>query len=76
MKFKKEDIGKRVLLELDPEKNPIAKALGAKVYVEGRILELGDDYVKIETLPHFPSPLLHSHIKEIQYDNIKSYSLI
>lgn len=73
MKFKKEDIGKFVILELDPEKDTITKLLGASVVkVYGRVLDVTETYVKVKC--RAPHPLLPRTIKEIPYTEIKNYS--
>ena len=47
--FTADDIGKLVLLYIDPKKDSIAKALGAsRVEATGRILEITDDYVNLQ----------------------------
>jgi len=53
--FNKDDIGKKVLLELDVDKDPVAKALGAsKVTLSGTIVEAGETSIKIKAhLPNF-----------------------
>lgn len=84
--FKKEDIGKRVLLNLDPEQDEIAKALGAsKVQEAGRILELNEDSVKllsesIGAVKVKVTPVAYvpggRREKEIPYSMIKSYEFL
>lgn len=73
-RFKQDDIGKLVLLELDPTKHKIAKALGAtKVQFCGKILDVSETYVKIQKQGF--TPFLHSRsIEEIPYSLIKDYS--
>jgi hypothetical protein len=75
-KFKPEDIGKLVELELDPNLDPIARALGASAHiVYGKIVDLAEDYVKIEVRP--PRGVIGiSHrrkLKEVRYDSIVDY---
>ena len=77
VEFNDGDIGKLVSLELDPETNPIAKALGAdKVEVYGRIMELGEDYVSLEVRPIMGVYMLGQKIKQkkIFYSDILDYS--
>jgi len=88
--FEKEDIGKKVLLELNPEKIEIAIRIGvSRVTSIGTILEVEEDYVKIFTEPSgLPelNPKSGSIIpcivqrkgkeKEIPYSLIKSYELL
>ncbi|MBU2590149.1 MAG: hypothetical protein KKA65_02185 [Nanoarchaeota archaeon] len=90
--FEKEDIGKRVLLELDIEKSElfnkeseinigqIAKGLGASaIFTKGTILEITENYVKIMTEPLGLTPLIAEtgkKEKEVPYSLIKSYEFL
>lgn len=76
--FKDEDIGKLVKLYLDPETNPIAKALGASsVETQGRILEIAEDYIKIETRRRTsPWGGTKLSIKRYDYTTILNYKFL
>ena len=86
MQFKKEDLGKRILLELDPEKDDLAKKLGAsKVEVSGTPISITNSYVRIYTDPiklHSSTPGVRdievhpSKIKQIRYSSIKHYKFL
>ena len=75
-KFDRDDIGKLVTLELNSETNPIAQALGAnKVKVYGRIMELGDESLKLNVYPMGGIMVRgRKKVKEILYSNIIDYS--
>ncbi len=80
MKFTKDDIGKRVLLSLDPKTHDIAKALGAsEVSVQGDILDVADTYLEIGTVPRNvdsipagPKP----RNMQVPYDSIIGYKFV
>lgn len=77
--FDKDDIGKRVLLELDPEQSLLAKALGAsKVEVEGKILEVTESYIKVETTARGGGVPFGrgKRTKSIPYSQIKDYEFL
>lgn len=78
MRFKKEDIGRRVLIELDAEKHLIAKALGADVYVIGKILALEENYVRLlAEMPVRLTPLQQKpKERDIPYETIKTYEFL
>jgi hypothetical protein len=77
VEFKDDDIGRLVSLELDPETNPMAKALGAdRVKVYGKIIEFGDDYIKLQLLPPKPAGFVQGkkRVEKILYSDIIDYS--
>lgn len=70
MKFNKDDLGKRVLLELDVDKDQFAKALGAsKVTLSGTIIEIGETSFRIKAdMPRFAIEVLKSdELQEMMY---------
>ncbi len=72
MKFKQEDIGRLVLLSVDPEWGPIAKALGAsEVELIGVVVEVAEDYVVIQKRRY-----KHDSIKHMPYSQIKDYEFL
>ena len=73
IQFNKNDVGRLVEIELDTEKNLIARLLGASsCSIYGRILEVGADYLKIETITSVGIRTI-KRIKQIEYDSIKDY---
>ncbi len=86
MKFKKEDLGKRILLELDPEKDDLARKIGAsKVEVSGTLISITNKYIQIYTEPiklKSSTPGVRdievrpSKIKQIEYSSIKQYRFL
>ncbi|MFH0752521.1 MAG: hypothetical protein V1914_02880 [archaeon] len=75
MKFKEEDIGKIVVLSLDPEKHHLGKLLGAsEVEIRGEIVSLNEDYLELQTIPYNSGPLpvasSKHKIRYIMYDQI------
>ena len=73
IKFVKSDLGKLVEVELDSEKNKLARALGASaVSVYGTLLEIKASSIVVETMIH-GGFTTHRRKKEIEYDSIKSY---
>ncbi|HLC81809.1 MAG TPA: hypothetical protein VJH68_04070 [Candidatus Nanoarchaeia archaeon] len=73
IKFVKSDLGKLVEVELDSEKNKLARALGASaVSVHGTLLEIKAGSIVVETMIH-GGFTTHRRKKEIEYDLIKSY---
>lgn len=76
-RFKKEDIGKSVLLYLDPKKNKIAKALGAnKVEVYGEIVGIGKNYVEILKIVRRYAAFRANSSEKIPYSSIKKYKFM
>ena len=75
-RFKDDDIGKLVQIEIDPASDPIAKALGADyVEVRGEIIGLTEEYVRIRTINPRPIMILplKRKIKDIAYEHILRY---
>lgn len=81
VKFNNADIGRLVVLSLDPESEPVAKRLGAdEVKVQGEILSVTDEYVEIETRPWCSGPVPRVSrkymAKQVPYSSIISYEFI
>lgn len=73
IQFVQNDVGRLVEIQLDREKNLIARLLGASnCSVYGRIIEVGADYLKMETITNVGIRTIKG-IKQIEYDRIKDY---
>lgn len=76
IQFKDTDIGKLVSMELDPKTSEIAKNLGATaVEIYGKIIEVGDESVKIQLFAPRPAQGLSQGriVKNVPYASIMRY---
>ena len=75
-RFSQNDIGKRVILELDVEKDSLARRLGAnRVEVTGELLAFNKEFVQIKVesgSPYFTS----KETRVIAYGIIKNYEFL
>jgi len=80
-KFKKEDIGKLVSLEVDPKEYGVFSELEEKaisLFFSGKIIKLGEDHIEV-ILGYYGSNILvpRGHqIVEIPYSAVRSYSFL
>lgn len=75
IRFKKQDIGKRVKLELNSLEDRIASSLGASnVFVYGKILDIYSRGIKVECITPATHISSKAKIEEIPYTRIINYN--